>query len=169
MKLQRHYNKYGKEDLKYEIILCCDKDDLIRTEQYFIDMYKPYFNLCFVAGSCVGFKHTEETKKKMSNSTKGFRHSEETKQLMSDIAMGIKKSPEARAKMSKAKKGKPTWNKGLKGVYTEEYKRKISEARRGKATTTGMRWKLSKEMIEKIKIKRAETRRLNKLKQVCQN
>jgi group I intron endonuclease len=35
-KLQRHYNKYGKDDLKFSLLLGCNKEDLIKTEQYFI-------------------------------------------------------------------------------------------------------------------------------------
>lgn len=58
--------------------------------------------------------HSEETKKKISDSrklqgspwSKGFKHSEETKQHLSEI-----------------KKGKPSWNKGI--VLTEEQKEKV--------------------------------------------
>jgi hypothetical protein len=104
----------------------------------------------------------------MSESTKGFKHSEETKKKMSEIAMGRTKSPEARIKMSNAKKGKSTWNKGLIGVYSDEYKEKISKSRKGKGTTNGMRWKLSPETIEMVKRKRAKTKRLKSLN-LCQN
>ena len=70
IKLQRHYNKYGKNDLVFSIIVGCDKDDLIVTEQFYIDAYNPWFNICSKAGSLLGFKHSEETKKKMSESAK---------------------------------------------------------------------------------------------------
>jgi group I intron endonuclease len=68
--LQRHYNKYSESDLLFSVLLGCDKEDLIKTEQYFLDSYQPYFNICKIAGSSLGRKHSEESKKKMSESAK---------------------------------------------------------------------------------------------------
>jgi len=56
LKLQNHFNKYGEADLQFSILLGCDKEDLIKTEQYFIDSYKPWFNICQFAGSPLGSK-----------------------------------------------------------------------------------------------------------------
>ena len=98
-KLQNHFNKYGKNDFIFSIIICCDKEDLIITEQFFIDSYKPWFNLCKIAGNTLGihFKLSEETKIKISNSHKGInvwmkgRHlSEETKLKQSKALKGRK-------------------------------------------------------------------------------
>ena len=45
---------------------------------------------------------------------------------------GIKYSEETKKKMSEAKKGKSSWNKGLKtGHHSEETKKKIAESRKG--------------------------------------
>jgi group I intron endonuclease len=60
-KLQRHYNKYGQSDLQFSILLFCDKKELIRNEQYFIDNYKPYFNILKIAYSALGYKHSKST------------------------------------------------------------------------------------------------------------
>jgi len=43
-KLQKHYNTYGKNDLIFSIIMLVDEDDLIVTEQFYIDELKPFFN-----------------------------------------------------------------------------------------------------------------------------
>jgi len=94
-KLQRHFNKYGKSDLIFSIIIGCDKEDLISTEQYFLDIKNPFFNTCKIAGNTHGIKYSEETKKKLSI----------------------------------LKKGKPTWNKGLK--LSDEHKKHISESQMG--------------------------------------
>ena len=42
-KLQRHFNKYGKNDFQFSILLGCNIADLVSTEQYFIDIYLPLF------------------------------------------------------------------------------------------------------------------------------
>ena len=151
-RLQNHYNKYGKEDLIFSIILHCEAFELLQIEQYYIDFYSPYFNICKKAGNCLGVKHSLETRLKMSNSSKGMKHTEETKRKMSEMAMGRKRSPESRLKMSIAKKGIIPWNKGKKGIYSDDYRKKISDSRRGKPTTLGYHWKLSDESKRNISI-----------------
>lgn len=64
-KLQRHYNKYGKNDLQFMVILECPKDQLIAREQDFIDALNPYFNNCKVAGSSLGYRHSKDSIEKM--------------------------------------------------------------------------------------------------------
>lgn len=118
-KLQRHYNKYGKNDLIFSIIVGCDKSDLITTEQYFIDTYDPYFNGRKQAFTNGGFKLTDEQRGKISDSIKGEKNHNYGKHF----------SNEHRRKLSEAKKGISV-NKGHK--HTEETKRKISEAKKGK-------------------------------------
>jgi group I intron endonuclease len=62
IKLQRHFNKYGESDLQFSILLGCEKEDLLKTEQYFIDSYNPYFNVCKTAGSQLGMKRSDSYK-----------------------------------------------------------------------------------------------------------
>ena len=64
--LQRTFNKYGEFIFLFEIIEFCNENDLIKKEQWYIDNWKPNYNICKVAGNTKGFKHSEETKKKMS-------------------------------------------------------------------------------------------------------
>lgn len=93
--LQRHYNKYGCADLLFSILSGCDKEDLLKTEQFFIDIYSPYFNTCKIAGSTMaGMKHSLNAKIKMSKASKGKP-----------------KSEEHRLKISIANKGKPKLEK----------------------------------------------------------
>jgi group I intron endonuclease len=73
-KLQYHFNKYGESDLKFIIIIQCDKENLIKTEQIFIDLYNPYFNTCKIAGSQLGLKRSINTKIKMSKSKIGHKY-----------------------------------------------------------------------------------------------
>lgn len=71
--LQNHYNKYGFEDILFEIIEeIKDTDKLIEREQYYLDTLDPLFNIAKTAYSPMsGRKHTQETKDKMSLSRKG--------------------------------------------------------------------------------------------------
>lgn len=80
---------------------------------------------------CLGYKHSEEAKRKISNAHKGHHLSEETKQKISKTLKGrprqYKHSEETRKKMSLAIKGKNTWardshwyNNGIVSVMTYE-------------------------------------------------
>ena len=158
-KLQNHYNKYGAEDLQLFILLECNKEELLKEEQYFIDSLTPYFNICRVAGSPLGVIRSEETKKKLSESlkgrTSGFKgkqHSEDVKQRLRDVNTGKKLSKEAKEKLSKWSKGKlkPDEVKNrmseAKKLQTYETKLKISEAKKGKPLTKEHRQKLSESL-----------------------
>lgn len=121
-KLQNHYNVYGESDLQFIVLLGCDKEDLIKTEQYFIDSYKPYFNICAIAGSRIGTKASKETRLKLSISHKGKKLPKEQCDAMSkrlkgkprpegfmkklhDFNRGKKRSKETCEKISKVQQG----------------------------------------------------------------
>jgi group I intron endonuclease len=101
-RLQNHYNKYGEADLVYEPLLCCDKEELISQEQFFIDSYNPFFNVCKVAGSILGLKRSDEMRNKMKGNKNGAGN-----------------------------KGKTPWNKGKKVKYSDEALEKMRDANRG--------------------------------------
>lgn len=70
--LQNHYNKYGKKDLKFSIIEYCNENDLLTTEQSYLDSNKTYFNVCKTAGNSRGVKQSDKTKRKRSRALKSF-------------------------------------------------------------------------------------------------
>lgn len=140
-KLQNHYNKYGGADLEFSILIGCEKQDLIKHEQYFIDALKPYFNISITAGSCLGMKLSEEAKSKISESNRRRIISQETKEKMRKALTGKTHSVEAREKMSKTRKGKK---------FTEEHKQKIREANKGKTFTEEHRRRLSESRKKRI-------------------
>lgn len=78
------------------------------------------------------FVRTEEHKRKISESKKasGFRHSDETRQRMSEARKGLPVSDETRAKLTAIMRAKPP---RLGFRYTEEQKRQLSELRKGKS------------------------------------
>ena len=119
-KLQSHYNKYGEADLIFSILLGCDEEDLLKTEQYFIDFYKPWFNINILATSRFGAKISEESKEKIRQVNIGRKHSPETKRKMSETHKRIGTKPPAPW-------GRIPWNKGKIGV-SDETSKKLSEA-----------------------------------------
>lgn len=66
--------KYSYINFKLEIIEYCEQDLLIYREQYYIDLLKPEYNICKIAGSTLGKRHSESTKEKIRNSIAGKNH-----------------------------------------------------------------------------------------------
>lgn len=124
--------KYGIENFeKFLITYTNSEKDACEKEQFWIAHYKSLgkaeYNIQKGGqGGCE--KHSEETKRKMSESRKGKHRSEETKKKMSEAHKGLKLSEETKKKMSEAKKGK---------TFSEEHRKKLSEANKG---NTGMHW-----------------------------
>ncbi len=97
--LQNSYNKHGKDNFEFEILIYCPITDLLLFEQWFLDIVKPEYNICKTAGSSAGAVMSEQTKQKIALSMTGKKHSEETKSKIgkaskivadSKIAQGIK-------------------------------------------------------------------------------
>lgn len=90
--LQRAWNKYREENFKFEILLTCEKEELIEYEQLHFDELKPEYNICKVAGSMLGYKHSKENCDKISKRMKGTKiwvnrkHREDSKLKMSESA-----------------------------------------------------------------------------------
>ena len=61
----------GLSKFTLEILEYCDSKDLICREQYYIDLLKPEYNILKWAHSSLGFKHSEESRAKMSSSRAG--------------------------------------------------------------------------------------------------
>ena len=64
MRKSKIYNAlltYGYNNFRLEILEYCDRSIVLKREQYFIDKYKPEYNILTKAGSTLGFKHYEET------------------------------------------------------------------------------------------------------------
>jgi group I intron endonuclease len=55
----------GYSNFTLEILEYCDSSDAIKREQYYLDLFKPEYNILSIAGSRLGLKHTEETKAKL--------------------------------------------------------------------------------------------------------
>lgn len=129
-KLQNHVKKHKIEDLVFSIIEPCFSFKLVDREQSYLNSLKPYFNTCKIAGSALGRKMSDESKRKLSNSRKGIVFTDEHRKKLSD-----------------AKKGKSGFFKGHK--HSEETKELLrinsigNTNRRGKYPTLETRRKMS--------------------------
>jgi len=145
-KLQFHFNKYSELDLQFSVLLRCKKEDLIGHEQFYIDSLHPWFNNAPLAGNMLGFKHSAETKKKISELQIGKRLSIEHKKNIGIGNKGKKLSQETKDKIGESNKGKlrsielrKKWSESHKCLKnnlghkrTEESKKKQSEKMKGK-------------------------------------
>jgi group I intron endonuclease len=167
LKLQNHYNKYGIADLMFSILLGCDKEDLIKTEQYFIDSYNPWFNICKKADSQFGLKRSDETKLKLSISHKGKAtwnkgktgvYSKETLLKIGLASKGRILTEEHKYKIGLSSKG----NKYCLGqIHSKEHKEKISNSMKGKNTQPKSEEAKKKMSLAKKGIKLTEKHKMN--------
>ena len=155
-RLQNAFNKYGEENFVFEILCIVEnKYNLIHIEDLYIKLFDTSnrnigYNICSKAGSLLGFKFSDESKKKMSIASKGKRKSENMRKNLKESynyrdhpMLGKNHSVESKKKMSISKQG---MNKGvpkseetkikisnsLKGFkHSEESKRRMSEKRKG--------------------------------------
>ena len=91
-----------------------------------------------------GKRHTDETRRKISEANKGRTRapfSEEHRKKISETLKGHTFSEESRRKMSEAKKGKPSPRKGV--TLSDETKKKMSESLKGKHRSDETRKKIS--------------------------
>lgn len=103
--LSRAIDKYGWDNFEHVILAeKLTQKEAEEKEIEFISYYKSAnrnfgYNLSN-GGECIG-KHSEESKKKMSEAKKGKHHSEEAKRKMSEIRKNM--SDETKRKMSKSR------------------------------------------------------------------
>ena len=138
--LQNAWNKYGKHNFDFVIIEECKKSVLIKREQFYIDTLDPEYNIARVAGNCLGVKHTEETKRKVSLAGKGRVFSDEHRKNLSIAMKKYVKTEEHSANISKGKTGKKASN---------ETKRKMAERMKGNSYALGNTFTLTDEQKRK--------------------
>lgn len=107
-------DKYGWGNFAHDILFeNLNEDEAKRKEIELIALYKS-------ADREYGYNTTNG-----GDGTSGLKHSEETRKKLSEMQIGLHRSPR-----TEFKKGMTPWNKGKKA--SDEYRRKISEAHKGK-------------------------------------
>jgi group I intron endonuclease len=72
---------HGYDNFNLEILEYCGRNCTIKREQYYLDLFKPQYNILTKAGSSLGFKHSTKT-------LLNFKH----RKLSSEALANIKKS-----------------------------------------------------------------------------
>ena len=99
--LQRAFDKYTQKSFTISLIETCNKEDLIQREQYYIDLLKPKYNICPIAGSTLNRVLTEEHKQNLSKSLTGKIRTQEQKENQRQIKLGKTHTIQTKEKVSK--------------------------------------------------------------------
>ena len=75
--------KYGFSKFSLEILEYCNIEDLLKREQYYIDLLKPEYNICKIAGSPLGRIVSEATRAKLRIANTGYKHTKEALEKIS--------------------------------------------------------------------------------------
>lgn len=113
-KLQNSWKKHGEENFVFEILEICGEVDLLIREQFFIDSLDSVlngYNLAPITGrSTLGFKHSEESRAKMSKAKTGTKlpRTSEHQAKLTASQVGRTVTQETRDKIAKSLKGRKT-------------------------------------------------------------
>lgn len=69
--------KYGYVGFTLEILEYCSKTEVLAREQFYLDIFKPEYNILKIAGSNLGYKHSVASLKLMSIASKSTNQSED--------------------------------------------------------------------------------------------
>lgn len=160
--------KYGWDNVIHEVLFCnLSKEEAIKVEQNLIVQYKSddkRFGYNIQHGGYAG-RHSDESKKKISEAHKGKKLSEKHRKKLSEVRKGEgsywygKTFPEEiKNKLSEFRKGKKLSeehkkqiSEGMKGrMCSEDTKQKISNANRGKTHSEEHKKKISDVMKKQV-------------------
>lgn len=145
--LQRAWNKYGKNNFKFEIIEIIKPELLMENELKWFKITnccdsKYGFNIIIKPGfGMYGRKHSKRTRIKISESNKGKKRTDEQRQKLRISHLGHITSEDTKQKMRIARK---------KQIITKEHKIKIGNSNKGKKHTKASKLKMSKSHTGKI-------------------
>jgi group I intron endonuclease len=93
--------KYGYAGFRLEILEYCPISIVLDREQFYIDKLNPEYNILKIAGSNLGYKHSEASLKLMSDASKSRNESEEVLKFKREIMLDRKLSEDHLERMAK--------------------------------------------------------------------
>lgn len=114
MRICKALLKYGYSEFRFEILEYCSLEELLKREQFYLDNYKPEYNILKVAGSTLGYQHSEASKiliglgsaassrRRPEVASKNRKVSEISRELRSKALLGLKLSKEHVDNLSKS-------------------------------------------------------------------
>lgn len=168
--------KYGKENFKVELLESCDTEDQLNNkEEEWIEKFNAvssaeFYNIVpYSTGGNVWEHYPKEKAQKIfkehSEYMKNFKHSEETKLKMSIQRKGKKHSEETKHKISVSNKGKRLGYKessetiekhrasSLNHKHSEESKKKISISNKGKRLGVKVSLEIRQQVSNTFRVK----------------
>ena len=119
--LRDAFKKHGEENFTFEVLLECPNNERLAKEAEYIQLYNSMvpngYNLRMSSVDNSGFKHTEETKAKISESSKKHANDPETRKKYKE---GIKKyweNPENKKKHGDSIRNSQKHKESMKNVY----------------------------------------------------
>lgn len=82
--------KYGMDNFILIILEECESntENLLEREQFYLDKFKPDYNILTIAGNSLGYQHSKESIEKIRQKALGRKHSLIVRKLMSENRKG---------------------------------------------------------------------------------
>lgn len=93
--------KYGYGKFNLEILDYCPTSRVLAREQFYLDKFKPEYNILKVSGSSLGYKHSEASRKLISLASKSINEIEEVLNSKREAMLGRNLSKDHLEKMAK--------------------------------------------------------------------
>ena len=159
--LQSAWNLYNKDNFEFRVLAILESSEILKVENLLLNTGKYIYNIATNASApMLGKKHSEETKRIISEKSKkysGHKQTDETKQKLRIANLGKHLSDAQKAKISKSIRErmndeyKKKMSMALKGhIVSEETRNKISIANTGKKRSKETREKISKSCKGRI-------------------
>lgn len=113
--LQRSVSKYGIDSFRLYVIEYCNSAELNTREMFWIEKFNthnPEFGYNLSKGGMsglLGYKHSDETKKRISDAKKGWKMGDKQREFIRKLHTGKVVSDETRKKISESHKGEKHW------------------------------------------------------------
>lgn len=161
--LQRAWAKYGEDAFAHEVVelvgshACLHDRETLWIKRLGAADPKTGYNLAPVGGSCFGFRHSAESRARMSETRRAYT-SPETRRLRGLAWVGRKHTDESRAKIGASQKGRKLSDEQkahISSVHkgktlSAETRQKLSDARAGKVPTEETRQKISEALKGRV-------------------